>query len=151
MLRSQLSQALKDALKAKDSVSVRTLRLILAALKDRDISARGNGSTDGIDDAQLLAMMQSMIKQRNESIRLYEEGGRCELAESERDEIGVIQRFLPPALEGAALDSAITTVITEIGARDIKDMGRTMAELKQRFPGQMDFSKASGKVREALV
>jgi len=151
MLREQLSTALKDAMRAKDVRAVATVRLILAALKDRDIAAREKGNMDGIGEDDILAMLQTMIKQRQESIRLYEQGGRCELAGQEQEEIGVIRRFMPAPIEGPELETAIRTTIREIGAADLKDMGRTMAVLKERYPGRMDFSKASGIVRASLV
>ncbi len=151
MLREQLSTALKEAMRAKDSRAIATVRLILAALKDRDIAAREKGVMDGIGDDDVLAMLQTMIKQRQESIRLYEQGGRCELAQQEQEEIDVIRRFMPTPIEGAELETAVKTTIKEIGAADLKDMGRTMAALKERYPGRMDFSKASGIVRASLV
>ena len=151
MLREQLKSALKDAMLAKDQRAVSTVRLILAALKDRDIAAREKGNLDGIDDAEVLAMLSTMVKQRQESIRLYEEGGRCELATQEQEEIDVIRRFMPSQLEGKELETTIDSTIKEIGAADLKDMGKIMSTLKQRYPGRMDFSKASGIVRQQLV
>ncbi|WP_189991460.1 GatB/YqeY domain-containing protein [Thalassobaculum fulvum] len=151
MLREQLNTALKEAMRAKDSRAVATVRLILAALKDRDIAAREKGVMDGVGEDEVLAMLQTMIKQRQESIRLYEQGGRCELAEQEQEEIDVIRRFMPTPIEGAELETAVQTTIKEIGASNLKDMGRTMAALKERYPGRMDFSKASGIVRASLV
>ena len=151
MLREQLTVSLKDAMRAKDGRAVATVRLILAALKDRDIAARDKGVMDGIGEDEILSMLQTMIKQRQESIRLYEQGGRCELAQQEQEEIDVIRRFMPTPIEGSELERAIKTTIVEIGAADLKDMGRTMAALKERYPGRMDFSKASGIVRASLV
>ena len=151
MLREQLSSALKDAMRAKDGRAVATVRLILAALKDRDIAARDKNVMDGVSDADILGMLQTMIKQRQESIRLYEQGGRCELAQQEQEEIDVIRRFMPTPIEGAELETAVKTTIKEIGAADLKDMGRTMAALKERYPGRMDFTKVSGIVRASLV
>lgn len=151
MLREQLKTALKDAMLAKDSRAVATVRLISAALKDRDIAAREKGNTDGIDEDEILSMLATMVKQRQESIRLYEEGGRCELATQEQEEIDIIRRFMPSQLEGNELETTIDATIREIGANNLKDMGRIMATLKQRYPGQMDFSKASGIVRQQLV
>lgn len=151
MLRAQFSDALKEAMKSKDQRSVSTLRLILAALKDRDIAARTKGNRDGIDDGEVLSLLQTMIKQRHESISLYEQGGRLELAEQEREEIGIIERFLPKQMSEAETRAAISALIAELGASSIKDMGRTMAELRSRYAGQMDFTKASGLVRETLV
>lgn len=151
MLREQLSSALKDAMRAKDGRAVATVRLILAALKDRDIAVRDKGVMDGVSEDEILAMLQTMIKQRQESIRLYEQGGRCELAQQEQEEIDVIRRFMPTPIEGAELETAVRSTISEIGAANLKDMGRTMAVLKERYPGRMDFSKASGIVRASLV
>jgi hypothetical protein len=151
MMREQLKTAMKDAMRAKDTRALGTVRLILAALKDRDIAAREKGNLDGISDQEVLGMLQTMVKQRQESIKLYEQGGRCELAEQEQEEINVIRSFLPTQIEGPELETTITTTINEIGASDLKDMGRTMAMLKEKYPGQMDFSKVSGLVRQALV
>lgn len=150
MLRQRLADALKDSLKSKDQAAVSTVRLILAALKDRDIAARGKGNRDGIGEDEILAMLQSMIKQRQESIALYEQGGRLELAEQERAEIKVIERFLPTQMDEAEVQEAVRTVIAQTGAQGLKDMGRTMAALKQRYSGQMDFAKASALVKQAL-
>jgi uncharacterized protein YqeY len=151
MFRTRLSEALKDAMRAKNPRAVSTLRLILAALKDRDIAARGRGVTDGINEDEILSMLQTMIKQRREAIALYEQGGRLELAEQEREEIGIIETFLPKQFDDAEVRKVVAAVIAEIGATGIKDMGRTMAELRSRYAGQMDFGKASGYVKEVLV
>ena len=150
-MRDQLKDALKTAMLAKDQRATATVRLILAALKDRDIAAREKGNLDGIGDEEILSMLQTMVKQRQESIRLYEEGGRCELAAQEKEEIDVIRQFMPSQIEGPELETTVNVTIKEIGASNLKDMGRTMAALKQKYPGQMDFSKASGIVRQALV
>ncbi len=150
MLRTRLNDGLKEALRAKDQRTVSTLRLILAALKDRDIAARGRGETDGIDDAEILAMMRTMIKQRREAIALYEQGGRLELAEQEAEEIGVIERFMPRQLDDGETAAAVEQVIADLGANCIRDMGRCMTELRSRYPDRMDFSKASGLVKRAL-
>lgn len=151
MLRTRFNETLKEAMKARNQRTVGTVRLILAALKDRDIAARGRGNTEGVDDAEILSMLQTMIKQRQDSIALYEQGGRLELAEQEAEEITIIERFMPKQLGDAEIRSAITALIQELGASSIKDMGRTMAELRARYAGQMDFSKASALVREALM
>lgn len=151
MLRQRLADALKDSLKAKDQAAVSTVRLILAALKDRDIAARTKGNRDGIGTDEILAMLQSMIKQRQESIALYEQGGRLELADQERAEIKVIERFLPTQMSEAEVAAAVREVIAEVGAQGLKDMGRTMAALKQRYAGQMDFAKASALVKQVLA
>ncbi|WP_193183656.1 GatB/YqeY domain-containing protein [Nisaea sediminum] len=151
MMRAAFSDALKEALKEKDQCAVSTIRLILAALKDRDIAARGNGNADGISEDEILSMLQTMLKQRTESIRLYEQGGRLELAEQEKAEMDVIRRFMPQQLDEAEMNAAVETVVKEIGAKELKDMGRAMAALKERYAGRMDFSKASGIVRQMLA
>lgn len=151
MLRERLRDALKEAMKSKDATGVSTIRLILATLKDRDISLREKGNQDGIDDEALLALLQTMVKQRQESIRLYEEGGRLELADQERQEIEVIQRFLPEQLGEKEMENAVDGLIKELDASSIRDMGRTMAELKSRYAGQMDFSQAAALVRQRLA
>jgi uncharacterized protein len=151
MLRAQLTDALKVAMKSKNERAVSTVRLILAALKDRDIAARTKGNPDGITDDEVRAMMQNMIKQRRESMALYEQGGRCELAQQEAEEITIIEGFLPKQLSDSDIQAAAKALITEIGAAGIKDMGRTMAAMKQRYAGQMDFSKASLVVKQLLA
>ncbi|SEH28597.1 GatB/YqeY domain-containing protein [Magnetospirillum fulvum] len=150
MLRQELSDALKTAMLGKDARTVSTVRLILAALKDRDIAARPNGLADGIPDTEILQMLQSMIKQRRESITIYEQGGRLELAEREAEEIVIIERFLPRQMNADEVAEAIRAVIADIGATGIKDMGRVMAALKERHAGLMDFSRASVVVKSAL-
>lgn len=150
MLRERLNAELKAAMKAKDQCTVATIRLILAALKDRDIAARTKGQSDGIDDAEILQMLQTMIKQRRDSIEHYEAGGRLELAEQERQEIEIIESFLPRQFDDAEIEKAVRATIGEIGATGIKDMGRTMAALRERYAGQMDFGKASGVAKAAL-
>ena len=150
MLRSELSEALRAAMKAREVHTVSTVRLILAALKDRDIAARGKGNLEGIGDDEIRLMLQSMIKQRRESIALYEKGGRLELAEQEADEIGIIERFLPTQLGEDEMVAAIASAIAEIDAKSLKDMGRAMAALKQKYAGRMDFAKASAMVKARL-
>lgn len=151
MLRDELSTTLKTAMKARAEREVSTLRLILAALKDRDIAARGRGESEGIGDDEIRQMLQSMIKQRRESISLYEQGGRLELAEREGEEIQIIERFLPRQLDAGEAEAAIRAVIAELGATSIKDMGRTMAALRQRYLGRMDFAKAGAIVKKLLA
>lgn len=150
MLRKQLSDALKTAMLAKDTRSVSTVRLILAALKDRDIAARPKGQADGISNDEILQMLQSMIKQRRESITMYEQGNRPELAKQEGEEIVIIEKFLPQQMGEDQIQAAISAIIDEIGAGGIKDMGRVMALLKERHAGQMDFAKASAAVKGQL-
>lgn len=151
MLRQRLNDALKTAMLSKDARSVSTVRLILAALKDRDIAARPRGLSDGIPEEEILQMLQSMMKQRRESISLYEQGGRLELAQQEAEEIAIIETFLPAQLSEAEVAEAVKAVIAEIGAQGLKDMGRTMAALKERYAGQMDFTKASATVKAQLT
>ncbi|MBK1841414.1 GatB/YqeY domain-containing protein [Azospirillum sp. YIM B02556] len=150
MLRTQFNDSLKEAMRAKDTRAVSTLRLILTDLKNRDIDARTRGVTDGIDEAGILSMLQTMVKQRNESAGMYEQGGRPELAQQEREEIAVIERFLPKQMSAEEATAAIESIVTELGASSIKDMGKVMAELKARHAGQMDFAKAGGLVKARL-
>ena len=151
MLRSRINEALTEAIKAKEKRAVSTLRLIIAAVKDRDIAARGKGVMDGIDDDEILSLMQTMIRQRHDSVALYEQGGRLDLAEGEREEVEIIRRFLPEQMDDGSTREAVAAVITDIEANGIKDMGRTMAELRTRYAGRMDFAKASGMVKKALA
>lgn len=150
MLRDRFANDLKAAILAKDACATSTLRLILAALKDRDIAARSKGQRNGIGEDEILAMLQTMIKQRRESIDLYERGGRLELAEQEADEIVLIERFLPAQLSDKEIDAAVRSVVAELGGGSLKDMGRLMAELRSRYAGRMDFSKASKMVKQQL-
>jgi uncharacterized protein len=151
MLRKRLEEGLKDSMRARDDCATSTLRLILAALKDRDIAERGKGNPAGLSDEQILGLLRSMVTQRHESIRLYEQGNRPELAEQESREITVIERFLPPQLNEGAIADAVSTVVDELEAKTLKDMGRVMAALKQRYPGQMDFAKAGALVKQRLT
>ena len=150
MFRDQLPEALKAALKDKNDRAVSTLRLIMAALKDRDIAARSKGNMDGIPENEILQMLQSMVKQRRESITMYENGGRLELAEQEGEEIAIIQRFLPQQLDEAATKAAVEKTITDIGASGLKDMGAVMGALRENYAGQMDFGKVSAIVKARL-
>lgn len=150
MLRDEINTSLKEAMKAQDKLRLGTLRLVNAAIKDRDIEARGNGK-DPLSDDEILGLLTKMIKQREESAKVYQEAGRPELATQERDEIAVIQHFLPVQMSEAETQAAIAAVIAEIGAQGLKDMGRTMAVLKERHTGVMDFGKASGTVKTLLT
>lgn len=150
MLRNKLSDALKVAMKGKDTAATSAIRLIQAALKDRDIAARSKGNMDGIADDEILSLLQSMIKQRRESIEMYEKGNRPELAAKEADEISIIEGFLPEQMDEAETTKAIKEVISELQASSMKDMGRIMAALKERHAGSMDFSKASSMVKGLL-
>ncbi|MPZ08749.1 MAG: GatB/YqeY domain-containing protein [Kiloniellaceae bacterium] len=151
MLRTRLNDALKDAMKAKEARATSALRLILAALKDRDIAERTKGNGEGLTDDAILEMLQKMVRQRHESIEMYTRGDRPELAKREAEEIDVIERFLPKQMDETDMRAAIEGVIGELDASSVKDMGRVMATLKERYPGRMDFGKASGIVKEALV
>lgn len=148
-IREELSATLKDALKSKDQIKMATVRLILAALKDRDIAARGNGK-DEISDNEILSMLQSMIKQRKESAKTYADAGRQELADREEAEIKVIEGFLPKQMSDSEVDAVISQIITETGASDIKDMGKVMGELKSKYAGQIDMARAGGLVKDKL-
>ena len=141
---------MKTAMKAKETHTLATVRLILAALKDRDIAARSKGNQDGIPEDEILSMLQSMIKQRHDSIEMYEKGGRLELAEQEAGEIEIIKRFLPEQMDEAAVIAAIDAIVSETGAASLKDMGKVMGMLKEKHSGKMDFSKASAVVKERL-
>tara|TARA_B100000676_G_scaffold306094_1_gene361636 strand:+ start:1768 stop:2223 length:456 start_codon:yes stop_codon:yes gene_type:complete len=150
MLRARINNALKMAMKAKEKHTVSTIRLILAALKDRDIAARSKGNNDGVSEGEVLSILQSMIKQRHESVLMYKKGGRTELAEQESSEISIIQSFLPEQMDEMAINAAIQEVIDELSAVSLKDMGKVMGALKEKFAGKMDFSKASAKVKAKL-
>ena len=150
MLRDDISQALKTAMKAKDQRVTSTLRLIMAAVKDRDIASRGNGNVDGIGDDEIMKVMQTMIKQRRDSIVMYEKGNRPELAKQEADEIEIIRGFLPEQMTDEAMEAAVVSVIDELGAATLKDMGRTMGHLREAYAGRMDFGKASALLKQRL-
>lgn len=151
MLRPKLTEALKEAAKSGDKRALSTVRLILAALKDRDIAARGTGNADGISDDAILELLQKMVKQRNELIELYRRGQRDDLVKQEEEEIAVIGRFLPQMMSEDEVKAAIDGVMSDLGATSIKDMGRVMAALKERFAGRMDFAKASAAVKGRLA
>jgi uncharacterized protein YqeY len=150
MLRERLNEELKLAMKAKDQRAISTLRLILAALKDRDIAARGRGNTEGVGEDEIHEMMQKMVRQRRESIEAYAKGNRPDLVQQEEEEIAIIQRFLPQPLDEAATAAAVDEAIAELGAAGLKDMGKVMAALKQRYGGRMDFAKAGALVKQRL-
>ncbi len=151
MLRDKLNNAMKEAMRARDQAALGTIRLILAKLKDVDIAARTEASREGVADDKILSMMQGMIKQRNESIALYEKGNRADLADKEKAEIAVIERFLPQQMDEAAVEAAVREAVAAAGATTVKDMGGVMAALKAKYAGQMDFAKASAAVKKALV
>jgi len=150
MLRTALTDAMKDAMRQKDQRALSTARLILAALKDRDISARGKGNPDGVDEEEILAMLQAMVKQRRESITMYEQGGRLELAQQEQEEIQVIERFLPAQMSEADTEAAVVQTMAALGAEGLKDMGRLMTALKERYAGRMDFARAGALAKARL-
>ena len=150
MLRDDIKGALTTAMKGKDSRGVSTLRLIMAALKDRDIAARGKGNADGISDEEILGLLQSMVKQRRESIEMYQKGGRMELAQQEAEEISVIETFMPAQLSDEESKAAIAEAISQTGAESIKDMGKVMGHLKGKYAGRMDFGKAGAAIKEQL-
>ncbi|MEX1036593.1 MAG: GatB/YqeY domain-containing protein [Sneathiella sp.] len=151
MLRSKIKESLKEAMKSKDKRRISTLRLIIATLQDRDLAARDKGAEEGITEDEILQMLTTMVRQRKESIAAYETGGRVDLAASEQEEIDIISDYLPKQFDEAETRAAVEKVITDIEANGLKDMGRTMAELKSRYAGQMDFSKASAIVKETLA
>ena len=151
MLRDNLTEALKDAMRARDMTTVGAVRLILAKLKEVDIAARTEASREGVADDRILSMLQGMIKQRNELVELYEKGNRPELAAKEKAEIAVIERFLPKQMDDAAVAAAVAEAMASTGAKTVKDMGGVMAALKAKYAGQMDFAKASAAVKKALA
>ncbi len=150
MLREKIKDALKAAMKAKEARRVATLRLILAAVKDRDIAMRTEDASEQDDDAIILGILGKMVKQRNDSIAAYEEGGRLELAEQEREEITIINDFLPKQMSDEEIEAASKKAVEEAGAESLKDMGKVMALLKSRHAGAMDFSKASQVIKDLL-
>jgi hypothetical protein len=149
MLRERLTTEMKEAMKAGDKRKLGTVRLIQAALKDKDIELRGTGKSPASDN-EILALMQKMIKQRQESVAMYDQGGRPELAEQEREEARVIQSFLPQQMGDDEVRAAIVATVAETGAASIKDMGKVIAALRAKYAGRMDFGRASGLVKELL-
>lgn len=148
-MREQLSAALKESMKAKDARRLSTVRLIQTAVKDRDIANRGTGKDEASDD-DILQILQKMVKQREESAKIYDEAGRAELAVQEREEIEIIRSFMPEQLSDEKVSEIIKGVIAEIGAEGMRDMGKVIAALRERYAGQMDFAKASGMVKDLL-
>ena len=151
MLRERIHEALKRAIADGDDRAVATMRLIQTAVADRDVSARAKGRQDGVLDDDIVAMLNTMIAQRRESIDLYEKGGRLELAEQERDEIGVISCFLPEQLDEGELGGVIDSLVGELGAKGPKDMGRVMTVMQERYHGRIDPRRACGLLRERLA
>jgi uncharacterized protein YqeY len=149
-LRTKISDELKTAMKAGDKLRVSTLRLVASAIKDRDIQNRTAGPDSGVNDAQIVEVMAKMVKQRQESVAMYEQGGRPELAQQERSEIDIIQSFMPKQLSEAEVKSVVAAVIQETGAQSVKDMGKVMAGLKAKYAGQMDMATAGAVVKSLL-
>ncbi len=149
--RSEINAALKDSLKNKDKIKSSTVRLIMAALKDRDITAREKGNAEGVSDDEVLMMLQSMIKQRQESSAIYSDAGRCDLAEREEQEIDVIREFMPKQLSEDEVIAIIDSLIEKMGASSIKDMGKIMGVLKADYAGQVDMAKAGGLAKKRLA
>ncbi len=149
-MRDRITAALKEAMLAKEKLRICTIRLMLAAIKDRDIALRGDDSADGLDDAGIKALLAKMVKQREESAAIYETAGRMELAETERAEIGVIKDFLPRPLNADEVEAAIKKALAETRASSIRDMGKVMGILKSQYAGRMDFGAAGGRVKAAL-
>ncbi len=150
MLREAFTDRLKQAMKARSARTVSTVRLILAALKERDVAARGEGNPQGLADPDIARMLQGMIKQPRESIALYEQGRRADLAQQESDEIAIIESFLPRQMSEGEIAAAAQAVIAETGAAGIRDMGKVMAALRERHAGAMDFSRAGPIVKRLL-
>ena len=149
-MRSELDANLKEAIKSQEKQRVATLRLINAAIKDRDIAVRSEENTEGVSDAEIILILSNMVKQRKQSIIQYEEGGRIELAEREREEIKIIQEFLPNQLTDEEIHTEVSKIINAHDQLTIKDMGKIMGQLKEKFSGRMDFGKASGIVKALL-
>jgi len=149
MLRDDINNAVKEAMKAKEERKLSTLRMVNSTIKNADIEARGQGKPPLSDEA-LLSVLQKMIKQRQEAVELYDKGGRAELAQQEREEIAVISAYLPKQMSEDEVKKAISAIVAETGAAGIKDMGKVIGALKTKYAGQMDFAKASGLVKAAL-
>lgn len=149
MMRDKLANAMKEAMKAKEARRLSTVRLIQTAIKDRDIANRGVGK-DAVSDDDILQILQKMIKQREESAKIYDEGGRSELADQEREEIAIIRGFMPEQMSDEQVVEVCKAVIAEIGAQGLRDMGKCIGLLKERYAGQMDFAKASAIVKDLL-
>lgn len=151
MLRENLQKALKEAMFAKESAKVSTIRLINAAIKDRDIAARTADNRNGISDDDVLQLLQSMIKQRRESIEMYKKGNRQDLVDGEQSEIDIISIFLPKQLDDSEIETAVKSLISELNLSGIKEMGKAMSALREKYAGQMDFGKASGILKQILA
>ena len=150
MIRERVSGDLKEAIKARDAQRVSTLRLITAAVKDRDIAARTEDNTDGVSDEDILAILSKMVRQRQESAKAYEEGGRLDLADQERQEIVIIREYMPRQMSENEVEKAVAAAIQETGACSVRDMGKVMAHLKARHTGKMDFARAGAAIKQAF-
>lgn len=150
MLREDLQKALKESMLAHDAETTGAVRLIIAGMKEKDVDARGKGAKEATE-AELLSMMQTMIKQRNDSIKMYMDGNRPELAAKERKEIEIIERFLPKQMSDAEIEAAVRALISETGASSMKDMGKIMGTLKSQYAGQLDMGKANGIIKSLLA
>jgi uncharacterized protein len=150
VLRERINEGLKEAMKAKDQRRISTLRLMNSSIKNADIDARGQGKA-ALTDSDLFSVFQKMIKQRQESVELYDKSGRADLATQEREEIAIIQTFLPQQMSEAETRAAIEAVVKETGAASVKDMGKVMTALRERYAGRMDFGKVSGLVKGVLA
>ena len=151
MLRDAFSERLKQAMRAKDTRTLSAVRLILAALKERDVAARGSGNQEGIPDPEILRLLQGMIKQRRESIALYRQGNRPELAQQEEEEIAVIESFLPKQMNEEEITAAAKAAIADVGAAGVKDMGKVMGVLRERHAGVIDMGRAGAVVKQQLT
>lgn len=149
-LREKIMEALKDAMRAKDERRTGTVRMIIAKMRERDIEARPSGNMDGIGEAEIMSMMEGMVKQRRESITLYEKGNRADLAKQEAEEIAIIETFLPQKLSAEATQAAIAEAIAATGASSIKDMGKVMNALKEKYAGQLDFAQVGAAIKAKL-
>lgn len=150
MLREDLQKALKESMLVHDAETTGAVRLIIAGMKEKDVDARGKGAKEATE-AELLSMMQTMIKQRNDSIKMYMDGNRPELAAKERKEIEIIERFLPKQMSDAEIEAAVRALISETGASSMKDMGKIMGALKSQYAGQLDMGKANGIIKSLLA
>ncbi len=149
-LRTALNDSLKASMRERDELKTSVLRLILAALKDRDIAERGKGNEDGLGEEEVIGLLKSMVKQRKESIKMYEQGGRDELAAREAGEVEVIESFLPRQMDDDETRDAVTAAIAEVEASALKDIGKVMTALREKYPGEMDFAKASAMTKAIL-
>lgn len=148
--RTELTNSMKEAMKAKDQLTLDTVRMVLAKIKDQDIAARSTGNQDGISDGEIASLMQNMIKQRQESAKMYRDGNRPELAAKEDSEISVIEKYLPKQLSDAEIQSVVEKIVASTGATSIKDMGKVMGELKANYAGQLDMAKAGAVIKQKL-